>query len=196
MATPNAAVTDRLLAQAIRRLESFAPEGKQLLRAMDRIGGLMEARIKQRIVEINLIDNSYLINSIRYEVHATPDGAEVVVGSYGVKYARIHEFGTVGAGGSLPDIVPVRARKLTIPASPWAKDHRARDFKLIRIKNMLVDPTRLRNSPDGKIPRDAIGFWLADRARIKPKHYMRDGVAAVTPRIIDILRELGGSQNA
>jgi hypothetical protein len=158
---------------------------------MHRIGSLMELKIKSRIVQIGLVDFGSLLNSIRYEARITEDGAEVTVGSYGVKYARIHEFGTVGAGGSLPDIVPVRAKKLTIPASPWAKDHLARDFKLVRIKNMLVDPARLRNSRDGKIPRDAIGFWLADRARIKPKHYMRDGIAEATPRIVEILRALG-----
>lgn len=31
------------------------------------------------------------------------------------RYARVHEHGTVGKGGKLPDIVPKRARALTIP---------------------------------------------------------------------------------
>lgn len=35
-------------------------------------------------------------------------------------FAHIHEFGTVGAGGTLPDIVPVRASWLTIPL-PFAQ---------------------------------------------------------------------------
>ena len=191
-ATPNAALTNRLLDQAMKRLQGIAPEGPQLLRALHRIGMLMELKIKEQIVRINLVDYGALLNSIRYEVRVTPGGGEVVVGSYGVKYARIHEFGTVGAGGDLPDIVPVRAGALTIPKAPWAKGHTAREFKLVRIANMLVDPNKMRGAAKGTIPEDAIGFYLAKRARIRPKRYMRDGIANATPRTIEILRDLGG----
>lgn len=49
-------------------------------------------------------------------------------------HARVHEYGTVGAGGELPDIVPVTARALTIPLedamtpSGMPKEPSARDW--------------------------------------------------------------------
>lgn len=40
--------------------------------------------------------------------------SSMVLGNF-APYAKVHELGTVGAGGSLPDIVPVNKKALTIP---------------------------------------------------------------------------------
>lgn len=175
--------TDRQFVRFQRQLEVSAPTGgPQLERALYRIGMISEARIKARISRIGLVDQGALINSIRYNVSMESDGGTVTVSSDGVKYAAIHEFGG--------EITPKNARALTIPAAPWAKYRRARDFKLIRIKNILVDPNRL--TPGSKtIPRDAIGFRLVKRVTIRPKWYFRDGIRDAAPTIVEILRGIG-----
>lgn len=59
-----------------------------------------------------------LVSSVRTEVDGSVSGGieSVAARSYfgppASKYARIHELGTFSAGGSLPDIVPVRAKFL------------------------------------------------------------------------------------
>lgn len=183
MAEPNVQATNRLLAQAIKRLEKLAlPQGPQIQRAAHRIGMLMEIKVKESIVNKHVIDNGILFNSIKYSVSSDANSVSITVGSYGVRYALIQEFGGV--------IRPFNRQFLTIPANPWAKNRRAKDFKLIRIKNMLVETGRLKalgNSPD---LRSAVAFWLARQAVIPARHYMRDGVNAAVPRIIEILRAL------
>lgn len=47
-----------------------------------------------------------------YAYQARPDRLEL---GTRLPYGLIHHFGTVGAGGSMPDLVPTRAKALTIP---------------------------------------------------------------------------------
>jgi len=154
----------------------------QMLRTLHKIGMLLELNIKQQIIGISLVDQGHLLNSIRYSVDLTDEGGVVTIGSYGVKYAAIHEYGGV--------ILPVKAKRLTIPHAPWAKYHVARDFQLVRIKNMLVDRSKLIPGSD-KIPDNAIGFWLVKKSTIKEKRYMRDGIQKSKSDIISTLRAMG-----
>ena len=60
-----------------------------------------------------------LMDSLDFRVKGQPSGDEPSITltnfSAGTPYARVQEYGTVGAGGTLPDIVPVRARVLAVP---------------------------------------------------------------------------------
>jgi phage gpG-like protein len=155
----------------------------QLYRALTRVGMLLEYKTKENIVRKGLVDHGYLLNSIKYTVDLNDTGGTVTIGSYGVKYAAIHEFGG--------DIYPRRARALTIPVAPWAKYHRARDFDLVRIGSILVDPKKAK----GKIPipKDAIGFRLAKKVTMPERSYMRAAIDQSLPRIIRILSSETGA---
>lgn len=77
------------------RAKAYEPNSVTMTRALHRIGILLEGTIKRRIVERGLIDTGRLINSIAYRVDTIQDGGQVTVGSEGVIYARIHEFGGI-----------------------------------------------------------------------------------------------------
>jgi hypothetical protein len=145
---------------------------------------LLEAKAKLNAP----IDTGALRNSISYKVELDQNGGSVTVGSYGLPYAAMQEFGGT--------IRPRRARALTIPVAPWAKNRRARDFRLvlIRAKNkseggILVNPNMLKRGQ--KIPRNAIGFVLRRSVTIKGKFYLTRAVNSSTEKIVQILREVG-----
>lgn len=61
---------------------------------------------------------SGLKGSFRYVVEGA-DLNSLTLRKYSTKrYAKTHELGTVGAGGTMPDIVPVTAKALAIPLEP------------------------------------------------------------------------------
>ena len=74
------------------------------------------------------------------------------------RYAVTHELGTVGAGGTLPDIVPKRARALTVPlkaamtASGVPREPSARHWP----DTFILPATRAAN-------RDTFGWIVQDR---------------------------------
>lgn len=153
-----------------------------LERALHRIGMLVSGGAK-----INApVDLGHLRNSIFYRVDMNKEGGGVVtIGSKGVPYAAIHEFGGI--------IRPMNSRALTIPIAPWAKRHRASDFRLIRIGRLLVDPNRLRKG-EKQIPEDAKAFYLSYQVKIKAKRYIGNAIDKYEPHIVDILRGLGNGQ--
>lgn len=62
-----------------------------------------------------------------------------------VQYARVHEFGTVGAGGRLPDIVPRKAKFLRFPIRDpgTATRPKARSSKIVSwvsTKKVKIEP--------------------------------------------------------
>jgi phage gpG-like protein len=175
----------KALVSAMQGVNSMFANKVTIERSLHRIGMLLEANIKAKISNIGLVDQGALLNSIRYSVKMQKDGGVVRVGSYGVVYAAIHEFGGV--------ITPKQAGALTIPMAPWAKGRRARDFKLVRIGSLLVDPKRLERGSN-RIPDIAKGFALVKSVRIPQRSYMRSTIKDQTPNIIKILRELGRQQ--
>lgn len=171
--------------------------GPSLERALTRIGMLLEAKIKSNLSNKGMIKSGALANSIKYEVSMYPDnnGGEVVVGSYGVKYARIQEYGTdiLPRKAIFPrNAAPNYARRLSIPISQRAKKEslqgrgpglygrQSPDPRLIRIGNILYDKSR--NTPEWK---------LVEMVKIRPKYFMTNSFEEVKPRIFQILRELG-----
>lgn len=171
---------DRQFAAFARSLSAKSVTPIALERALHRIGMLITAKAK-----INApVDFGHLRNSIFYEVDMKEGGGVLTVGTRGVPYAAIHEFGGV--------IRPVRARWLTIPIAPWAKYRRASDFNLIRIGRLLVDPDKLGSGDT--IPQDAKGFFLARQATIRAKRYFGRSIDESAPTIVKILRELGNGK--
>lgn len=75
------------------RLAAFQPHDPRFRATMSRIGFLLETQIKENIRRKKIIDQGGLLNSIRFEIFQEGTRAGVRVGSFGVPYAAIHEFG-------------------------------------------------------------------------------------------------------
>lgn len=78
------------IAMRIRRFQPGSPELKE---ALMRIGFLVESQAKLNIRRIGAIDTGRLFNSIRSEFYQNGDHVGIRIGSFGVPYASLHEFG-------------------------------------------------------------------------------------------------------
>ena len=103
-----------------------------------------------------------LKSALLYRVRGlTPRTASLEMGWFGsltARIASIHEFGTVGAGGTLSDIVPRRRKALTVPlpgAYVGGKVVPARAWKNTFARHGIVYH-RLRRVKGGKRAKDTI----------------------------------------
>lgn len=84
---------DELERRIARRIRKYQPDSPELREAMLRIGFLVETQAKLNIRRHGAIDTGRLFNSIRSEFYQLGTRAGVRVGSFGVPYASLHEFG-------------------------------------------------------------------------------------------------------
>lgn len=75
------------------RLSKYEPESPELKAAFYRIGFLIESEAKLNIRRQGIIDTGRLLNSIQTKLYTKGDKVGVRVGSFGVPYAALHEFG-------------------------------------------------------------------------------------------------------
>jgi len=81
------------IARIKKMREANAPDSPQLRQALTRIGVRVAAQIRLNIRKEGIIDRSALFNSIDWKLGTTSDGAFVEVGTYGIKYAAMNEYG-------------------------------------------------------------------------------------------------------
>lgn len=114
--------TKALEARIMAKLEKFLPQSEKSQKALFEIGILLERKMKTRAQAQKIRDKGDLINSIKYEI----DGNTLYVGSFGVPYAKYHEFGAnLGPAGMRAMFAAMRAR-------------RAKSAKRYRDKNVVV----------------------------------------------------------
>lgn len=82
---------DRRIRAKMAKLEGGSQQTRE---ALLRIGLLVEAEAKLNIRRKGIIDTGRLFNSIRHELYRRgPNITGVRIGSFGVPYAAMHEFG-------------------------------------------------------------------------------------------------------
>jgi HK97 gp10 family phage protein len=107
------------------KLEKFLPQSEKSQAALHRIGSLLRTEMIMNATRKNIVDTGALKNSINYEI----EGTTVSVGSFGVPYAKYHEFGAnLGPAGMRAMFAAMRAR-------------RAGSAKRYRDKNVVVNET-------------------------------------------------------
>jgi len=90
------------------RLAKLMPESKEQQALMHRIGMILRTEIIMNTVRKDINDTGALRNSINYYI----EGNTVVVGSFGVPYAKFHEFGAnLGPSGMRAMFAAMRARR-------------------------------------------------------------------------------------
>lgn len=81
---------ERRIRAKLARLE---PDSAEMKEALLRIGLLLESEAKLNIRRKGIVDTGRLFNSIRHELYQDRDKVGVRVGSFGVPYAAMQEFG-------------------------------------------------------------------------------------------------------
>jgi phage gpG-like protein len=89
--------TDRIIQRINTRLSvvSSASDAERK-EALFRVGLLVQNEAKLNIRRHRLIDTGRLINSIQFKLVDKTFGQSVLVGSFGVPYAKVHEYGFAG----------------------------------------------------------------------------------------------------
>lgn len=85
-----------LYARVEAKIKAAQPDSAKLRTALTRIGVLLTAQTTINVRQKRLIDTGRLINSIRYEFFKEENVSGIRVGSFGVPYAAVHEFGYHG----------------------------------------------------------------------------------------------------
>lgn len=85
-----------LTARIQNRIQKLKPGNDELRKAFTRIGILISSDAKLNVRKHGLIDTGRLINSLRYELKQNGDNLRLIIGSFGVPYAAVHEFGYKG----------------------------------------------------------------------------------------------------
>jgi len=75
------------------RIQKLQPDDPAAREALLRIGLLVESEAKLNVRRRGIVDTGRLMNSIRHEVYQRGSIIGVRVGSFGVPYAAMHEFG-------------------------------------------------------------------------------------------------------
>lgn len=153
------------------------PDSPEVVAALMKIGIKLEADIKRNIRRARLIDQGALINSIKHRIVSEGKAGILQVGSWGVPYARIHEYGGV--------IRPKKAKWLTIPVAKFSKRRFARDFRLAFFP---IDGGRKLAAVDKD--RNQLAFVLVKKVVHKPKRFMRDALEKNTNYVYDTIRKL------
>lgn len=172
-----------------KRLSRLAADGSDMTRVMRSIGLMIETEAKLNIraggtgpnkQSKGMIDSGALINSIFSEVQQKGPGlTNLLVGSKGVVYAAIHEFGGT--------IVPKRAKWLTLPLTKQARDMKARDFQ-----DTFFLTSRRGNLFIARQVGDNIEtlYLLRKQVNIPERPYLRPAMVKVTGAALERFRAL------
>lgn len=103
----------KVLEERIRkRLEKFLPTDEKTQAVLHRIGTLLRTEMIMNTVRKNIVDTGALRNSLNYQIEASKDSVTLSVGSFGVPYAKFHEFGAnLGPAGMRAMFAAMRARR-------------------------------------------------------------------------------------
>lgn len=155
---------------------------------MSRAAKYLERRVKQNLAAgkpSGLTSKRTLRQSI---TSAAFTEGRSVVGAVGspLVYARIHELGTQGRGGELPDIRPKNAKALTVPLGKLrGKNARAADFPDAFVwRNPRTKKVFLARSNGAHLQ---LLFVLKDKVAIPARPYLSTTAAEERTQIVGIL---------
>lgn len=80
----------------ITEIRNIVGSSSEIRTRLLRVANLLRNQMILNIRKRGLIDTGNLLNSIRYEFYNNQDSQGVLVGSFGVPYAAVHEFGFNG----------------------------------------------------------------------------------------------------
>jgi len=133
------------------------PRSPEMKTALTRIGTVLQAEIRLNIGRKHIVDYGGLLNSIKYEI----DGNTLSVGSYGIKYAAMNEFG-----------------------GPMTHKQVAAMFANLRLRKGAGPRSAKKGKGVVTIFPDGTGHW-------RPRPFIRPALQKHKQFIIDTLRAVG-----
>lgn len=126
--------TNQLIAKLRASIQNTAPTSPKIKEALTRIGLFVTAAAKIEARQKGIIDSGRLISSLRYEFFKIGGVQGIRVGSFGVPYAAMHEF-----GGTFTD-----AMRKAMFANMAKRGRKARQSKNIIVGNRFKARPYLR----------------------------------------------------
>lgn len=105
----------KALEERIRyRLGKYLPADERTQEVLHRIGSILRTEMIMNTVRKKIIDTGALRNSLMYEIETNKETSTLIAGSFGVPYAKYHEFGaSLGPAGMRAMFAAMRARRAT-----------------------------------------------------------------------------------
>lgn len=192
MTKQNERVLNKLIS-TIRNLRNEVAPGSKSLRALGiRIGLAVQNHVRAEITR-KKVDTKYgtgtlrrkgaLINSINFKLHQRGSTMAVVVGSFGVRYAAIHEFGGT--------IRPVKKKALAIPIGKEFKDRSPSHFNRNKFKLIWPEGSKKGFLIDKK--KDELAYILQPEVKIPARPYLHPGFEKAGPTILRAIKNYSRS---
>ena len=93
MAKPITSNFTSTAARFVKRLNKVSPDSPEFRAVLFRIGTLIRNEAVDNLTRSGAIDSGVLRSSISFDIQGNQNIQEVIVGAFGVRYARMVEFG-------------------------------------------------------------------------------------------------------
>lgn len=170
----------------MNRLLRYSPRDPKVKSTLYRIGALIEREAKLNVSrrgnrDTNLrVDTGTLLNSIRTRLEQNSTVSTVTVGSWGVKYAAIHEFGG--------RIKPKEGKRyLTIPLEKEFRKRRAKDVPGLFFFEAPSGEKFLARNEGGQL---RLAYLLRSSVYIPARPYLKPALDNNKTKIFDLLRAI------
>ena len=147
----------------IQKMQSMNdPNSPEVRQALRRIGTVLTAQMKLNAQREGIVRNGGLLNSIRYEISQSGSAAFVSVGSFGINYAAMNEF-----GGSMSR---AQVRRMFVELKQEGR----------------LNKSRVKGGGKGivTVKPDGSGYW-------EPRPFIRPALQTHAQFIIDTIRQIG-----
>jgi phage gpG-like protein len=84
---------EKLILKLNKMNEAVKPNSPEMQAAFYRIGLRVTTQAKLNIIKLGKVNTGRLLNSLRWEWYSKGDVSGIRIGSFGIPYAGIHEFG-------------------------------------------------------------------------------------------------------
>lgn len=170
-------IAQLLIERIKRKLSRFQPNDRRFREALLRAAEIIEAHAQLNIrAKLNKNSHGPLRNSIG---HRFKSNTEILVGSFGIPYARIHEYGG--------PITPKVARMLAIPIDPQFEGRRAKNVpNLFRGRGRAGHILFQKQADGSMLP----AYVLKDSVQIPARPWLGPAVLKTRARVNEILTDV------
>lgn len=137
-----------------KRLKALEPRGAKTVKALNLIGTVLRNRMIMEATRQRIVDTGALRASINYRVN----GNTVTAGSFGVPYARFHEFGaTLPPAAVRAMFAAMRKRSSVRRPSKGVFQGNARDGGKLKARPFVMPALKLESARIRAIIKEAMG---------------------------------------
>jgi phage gpG-like protein len=137
-----------------KRIKTLEPRGEKTVKALNLIGIILRNRMIMEATRQRIVDTGALRNSLNYRIN----GNTVTVGSFGVPYARFHEFGaTLPPAAVRAMFAAMRKRSKTPRPSKGVFTGNPRDGGKLKARPFVTPALRMEGPRIRAIIKESMG---------------------------------------